>query len=73
MSDSYRRRLDETVIYLPTNVETLLDIVSELRLEYGTIPARFMTVTSDDDDNLVIGVPLTRAWENTATTKASCA
>lgn len=62
MPDSYRRRIDETVIYLPINMETLQDIINELRTELAVVPPRLMTVRTDDDGHLVVSVPVQHPW-----------
>lgn len=62
MPDSYRRRIDETVIYLPINMETLQDIFNELRQELAVVPPKLMTVRADDDGHLVVSVPVQHPW-----------
>lgn len=60
MPDSYRQIIDQTVIYLPTNADTLSDILSELRQEFVDVPPKLMWAKCDDDGHLVISVPVRR-------------
>jgi hypothetical protein len=60
--NSHRQRIDQTVIYQPTNLETLTDIFEDLRKEFPTVPPKLMWTKSDDDGNLVINVPLDYPW-----------
>lgn len=60
MSNSYRQRLEQTIIYMPANMETFHEILTEARGFYIRmgVPLRRITVTTDDDGNLVVSGPV---------------
>lgn len=62
MPNSYRQRLDQTIVYLPTNLETFDEIREEIRRTFVGAPPSRIVLTADDDGNLVISVRLDAAW-----------
>jgi hypothetical protein len=62
MPNSYRRRVDQTIVYLPTNLDTFDEIREEIRRTFVGAPPRRIMLTCDDDGHLVISVTLDAAW-----------
>jgi hypothetical protein len=67
MSNSYRQRVDQTIVYLPTNLHTFDEIREEIRRTFVGAPPMRILLTSDDDGHLVISVTLDGAWVDTET------